>query len=445
MSYLIGKFATKLGGCWAPSKVMHLNYLLVGLTCFLGACSSTQAKSTKPAAANKRPVPVVIATVTQKTIPVLVKGTGTVEAYSTVSVKSQVGGQLTRVNFQEGQNVKKGDLLFTIDSRSLQAALRQAEANRGKNIAAVRQAEANQAKAFAQVNQAKANLAKDTAQRQNAQVQAQRYTSLLEQGAVSQAQADQFSTSAQALDATVLADQSTVADAIAATGAARAQIENAQAAVSADSAAIDNAKVLLSYSTIFAPIEGRTGNLKVNQGNLVKADDTNPLVVISQIQPIYVTFSIPQRLLPDVKKYMTGRTLEMDALIPKAEGTPERGELTFVDSTVDTTTGTIKLKGTFANSQERLSPGQFVNVALKLSEEPNAIAVPSASVQTGQKGQYVFVVKSDQTVEVRPVKTGNAVGNETVIKEGLKAGEQVVTDGQFNLVPGAKVELKQPK
>lgn len=445
MSYLIGKFATKLGGCWAPSELLHLNYLLIGLTCFLGACSSTQAKSTKSEATKKRPVPVVIATVTQKTIPVLVKGTGTVEAYSTVSVKSQVGGQLTRVNFQEGQNVKKGDLLFTIDSRSLQAALRQAEANRGKNIAAVRQAEANQAKAFAQVNQAKANLAKDTAQRQNAQVQAQRYTSLLEQGAVSQAQADQFSTSAQALDATVLADQSTVADAIAATGAARAQIENAQAAVSADSAAIDNAKVLLSYSTIFAPIDGRTGSLKVNQGNLVKADDTNPLVVISQIQPIYVTFSIPQRLLPDVKKYMAGRTLEMEALIPKAEGTPERGELTFVDSTVDTTTGTIKLKGAFANSQERLSPGQFVNVALKLSEEPNAIAVPSASVQMGQKGQYVFVVKSDQTVEVRPVKIGNAVGSETVIKEGLKPGEQVVIDGQFNLVPGAKVEVKQPK
>lgn len=445
MSYLIGKFATKLGGCWAPLELLHLNYLLIGLTCLLGACSSTQAKSTKSEATKKRPVPVVIATVTQKTIPVLVKGTGTVEAYSTVSVKSQVGGQLTRVNFQEGQNVKKGDLLFTIDSRSLQAALRQAEANRGKNIAAVRQAEANQAKAFAQVNQAKANLAKDTAQRQNAQVQAQRYTSLLEQGAVSQAQADQFSTSAQALDATVLADQSTVADAIAATGAARAQIENAQAAVSADSAAIDNAKVLLSYSTIFAPIDGRTGSLKVNQGNLVKADDTNPLVVISQIQPIYVTFSIPQRLLPDVKKYMAGRTLEMEALIPKAEGTPERGELTFVDSTVDTTTGTIKLKGAFANSQERLSPGQFVNVALKLSEEPNAIAVPSASVQMGQKGQYVFVVKSDQTVEVRPVKIGNAVGSETVIKEGLKPGEQVVIDGQFNLVPGAKVEVKQPK
>jgi multidrug efflux system membrane fusion protein len=235
-----------------------------------------------------------------------------------------------------------------------------------------------------------------------------------------------------------------VENAVAAVGAAKADVANIQAALSADAAAIENAKIQLSYASIYAPLEGRTGSLKVSQGNLVKANDTNPLVVISQIRPIYVNFSIPQRLLPELKKYMDGgRKLEVDAMIPKDEGHPERGELTFVDSGVDTATGTIKLKATFANTQERLTPGQFLNVALKLAEEPNAIAVPSVAVQTGQKGQYVFVVKPDKMVEVRSVTVGNTVGSETVIKQGLKPGEQVVTDGQFNLVPGASVDVKQ--
>ncbi|HEY9604680.1 MAG TPA: efflux RND transporter periplasmic adaptor subunit [Allocoleopsis sp.] len=424
---------------------VRLGLLLIGLTC-LSACAATDAKSMrseKAGAGKKRPVPVVVATVTQKTIPIEIQGTGTVNSFSTVSVKSQVGGQLTGVYFKQGQAVKKGDLLFTIDSRSLQAALKQAEANRGKDIAQLQQAQAKVAQAIAQVNQAKANLAKDQAQANNNQAQAQRYQTLYRQGAVSKEQADQFSTGATTQQATVEADRNAVENAVAAVGAAKSDVASAQAALSADAAAIDNARVQLSYSSIYSPIDGRTGSLQIDRGNLVKADDTNPLITISQVRPIYVSFTIPQRMLPDLKTYMAdGKRLEVDALIPKDEGHPERGELTFIDSGVDPTTGTIKLKGTFANAQERLSPGQFVNVVLRLAQEPNAIAVPSQALQIGQNGQFVYVVKPDKTVELRTVAVGNTVGSETVIKQGLKPGEQVVTDGQFNLVPGAKVEVK---
>src|SRR5919202_2084764 len=386
---------------WSRLPSGRLILLLVGLTC-LSACAASEAQSTKPDAGKKRPVPVLVATVTQKTIPLLVQGTGTAESYSSVSVNSQIGGQLTGVYFKEGQDVKKGDRLFTIDSRPLEAALRQAEANRGKDIAQLQQAQAKVAQAIAQVNQAKANVAKDQAQAKNNNVKAQRYRDLLRQGAVSKAQAEQFETSAATQQATVTADRNAVENAVAAVGAAKADVANIQAALSADAAAIENAKIQLSYSSIYASLDGRTGSLKVNQGNLVKANDTNSLVVISQIRPIYVNFSIPQQLLPDLKKYMAGgKRLEVDAMIPNDEGNPQRGELTFVN-TVDTvdpsgqkiTPGSIQLKATFANTQERLSPRQFVTVVLKLAEEPNAIAVPTVAVEKGAKGEYVFFIQT---------------------------------------------------
>ncbi|HEY9611970.1 efflux RND transporter periplasmic adaptor subunit, partial [Allocoleopsis sp.] len=225
---------------WTCLLSGRLALLLVSLTC-LSACAASEAQSTKPDASKKRPVPVVVAPVTQKTIPVLVQGTGTADAYSTVSVNSQIGGQLTGVYFKEGQAVKKGDLLFTIDSRPLQAALRQAEANRGKDIAQLQQAQAKVAQAIAQVNQAKANVAKDEAQAKNNNVQAQRYRDLLSQGAVSKAQAEQFETSAATQQATVTADRNAVENAVAAVGAAKADVANIQAALSADAAAIENA------------------------------------------------------------------------------------------------------------------------------------------------------------------------------------------------------------
>jgi multidrug efflux system membrane fusion protein len=444
--------------------------LLVSLSYLCAACNPSVAKSNQGDTEKKRPVAVVVANATQKTIPILVQATGTVEAYSTVSVKSQIGGQLTGVYFQQGQNVKKGDILFKIDSRPLQAALMQANAAKAKDLAQVQQARANVAKAIAQVsqakanvekakalvNQAKANVVKDQAQATNADIQAQRYATLVKQGAISKQQAEQYQTSSDAQRATVKADQDGVVNAQAAVTAAQADlqnyqaavtaaqagVQNAQAAVAADEAAIDNAKVQLSYSSIYSPTTGRTGSLKLNQGNLVQANGSDPLVTISQISPIYVTFSIPQRQLADLKKYSANNQLEVDALIPKDAGNPVRGKLTFVDSGVNTQTGTIQLKGTFANTDDRLSPGQFVNVVLKLSETPNAITVPAQAVQTGQKGQFVYVVQADKKVEVRPVTVGDTVENQTVIRQGLKSGEQVVTDGQFNLVPGAIAQIK---
>jgi multidrug efflux system membrane fusion protein len=421
-------------------RLLLLTLGLIGLS----ACAASDAQSAKSGkGGDKRPVPVVLATATRKSVPIFFRTTGNVQAYSTVSVTSQVDGQLNAVYFKEGQEVRKGDPLFTIDPRPLEAALDAAIANQKKAVAQVGQAQAAVVQAKAQVNQAKATVAKDLAVAKNATVQAQRYTSLLKEGAVSQDQAGQFSTNAESQSAVVAADQSNVGNAIAGVGAAQANLENARAAVRGADAAVDSARVQLSYTAINSPIDGRTGSLKVNQGNLVKANDTNPLVVISQIRPIYVTFSVPQRLIPDIKKYQSQRRLEVDVMPQKDMGTPIRGELVFIDSAVDTTTGTIQLKASFANLEGRLTPGQFVNVVLKLTEQQNAIVVPTSAVQAGQKGSFVYVVKADNTVDVRQVATGEAVSNQTVIQKGLQPGDRVVTDGQFNLTPGATVQEKK--
>lgn len=419
-------------------KKLWLLLLVMGLT----ACAASNAQSSKSGKAEKPPVPIVSATVTRQTMPLLVQTTGTVQAYSTVNVKSQVAGQLTQVFFREGQIVHKGDLLFRIDPRSLQAAVDQAVANRAKAIAQVTQAQAQLNQAEAQVNQAKANVAKSTAQAKNAIAQADRYTTLLNQGAVSRDQADQYRTNAEAQQATVAADQSSVGNAQAAVESARANLENAQASVSAANAAIDNAKVQLSYTAIYSPIDGRLGQLNVNQGNLVKDNDTNPLVTISQIHPIYVEFAIPQRQLADLKKYQAQGKLRVEATIPNDARPPVQGEVVFVDSGVDPSTGTIKLKAKFANEDDRLTPGQFVNVALRLTEDTNALVVPAPAVQTGQNGPFVYVIQPDETVAARPVTVGQTVQTQTVIKSGLQAGDRIVIDGQFNLAPGAKVREK---
>jgi multidrug efflux system membrane fusion protein len=381
---------------------------LLFLAIFSSACSNE--KSGKPVLP---PAPVTVGTVTQKTVPVQLRAIGNVQAYSSVSVKTKVGGELIRVYFTEGQDVKKGDLLFTIDPRPFEAALKQAEANFERDIA--------------QVKQAKANLERDIAQAKNAEVEASRYEFLIEKKVVAKQQYDQFRTNAEALQATVRAD--------------RAAVENAEAAVLADRAAVENAKIQLGYCSIRSPIDGRTGSLLIQQGNIIKAEDIN-LVVINQIIPIYVAFSVPEQFLPEIKKYMTSGKLKVEAILPMNEERPESGVITFVDNAVDNSTGTIRLKGTFANNEKRLWPGQFVNVVLTLTTEPNAIVVPSQAIQTGQEGQYVFVVKQDLTVESRPVVVGRTVNSETVVQKGLNADEKVVTDGQLRLYPGAQVEIK---
>jgi len=349
----------------------------------LGGCSS------KPVAAKAPPsVPVVVATAERRDIPVQLSAIGAVEAYSTVSVKSNIGGEVTAVHFQEGDFVRKGQVIFTIDQRPYVAALHQAEGN----------------------------LARDEAQTANAEAQARRYVALQKEGVVASEQAETMDSQAAAMRALVLADK----------------------------AAVENARVQLQYCTITSPIDGRTGNLAVKAGNLVKANDTPILVTINQITPIYVTFTVPEQFLPQIKQYMQQKALAVAATFPNASQPPARGSLTFIDNSVDQATGTIKLKGTFTNADRRLWPGQFVNVNLTLTTERDAIVVPSQAIQTGQKGTFLFVVKPDMTAETRAVTLGQNASGTAVITAGLQPGERVVIDGQLRLAPGVKVEFRNP-
>jgi multidrug efflux system membrane fusion protein len=353
---------------------------LVFLAFFSSACSNEKPR--KPVSA---PSPVTVSTTIRKTVPVQLRAIGNVQAYSTVMVKSKVGGELIQVHFTEGQEVKKGELLFTIDPRPYEAALHQAEAN----------------------------LQRDLALAKNAEEDDRRYESLIQKGVVAAEQYEKIRSNAEALEATVLADK----------------------------AAVENAKIQLGYCSIHSPLDGRTGSLMVKQGNIIKADDIN-LVVIHQIVPIDVAFSIPEQNLSAIRKFMTLGKIQVEALIPMNEDHPERGVITFIDNAVDSNTGTIRLKGTFANKAKKLWPGQFVNVILTLTTEPDVIVVPSQAIQIGREGQYVFVVKSDFTVESRPVVVSRTIEGEAVIQKGLHAEEKVVTDGQLRLYPGARVEIK---
>jgi multidrug efflux system membrane fusion protein len=330
--------------------------------------------------------PVTIGAAVQKSIPIQVRAIGTVEAYSTVSVKTMVGGQIMKVGFSEGQDVRKGDLLFEIDPAPYEAALRMAEAARARDIAL----------------------------KENAEKEVRRYASLVEKNLVPRQQYDQFASSAAALEATV----------------------------QADTAAVENARVQLAYCFLRSPIDGRTGSILVQQGNVVKANDAT-FVTINQVIPIRVSFSIPEQYLADVRKYKAAGTLKVEAVPQDGKADPVPGTLSFIGNAVDSATGTIQLKGTFPNTDRRLWPGQFANVVLTLAVRSGAVVVPSQTIQTGQQGQYVFVVRPDLTVETRPVITGEALAGETVIVKGVLAGEKVVTDGQLRLVPGTKVEERK--
>ena len=359
------------------------------------ACNTT-GEATAPAATGGggrgggggAPVPVTVGHSEQKPIPLAVEVIGSVEASSTVSIRAQVTGELNSVNFQEGQDVSEGQVLFSLDPRPLQATLAQAEAN----------------------------LARDTAQAANAAAQAQRAADLAERGIATREQVETASSASNALQATLAADR----------------------------AAVDNARVQLQYATIPAPISGRTGALMVHPGNLVRANDTAPLVVINQVSPIFVSFAIPEAQLPTLKDYLGKGAVHVEANPPSGEGSPSEGQITFVDNAVDPTTGTIRVKASFKNERRRLWPGQFVNVVMTLATDPNAIVVPAAAVQSGQQGPYVFVVKPDNTAELRPVQIGRTRGDDTIVIKGLAAGETVVTDGQIRLVAGSRVSIKQP-
>lgn len=388
---------------------MPLGVLLAALLVLWG-CESRSAPPPRQAAA----VPVTVAAAIQKSVAIQVSRIGNVQPYSSIAVKAQIGGELTGVYFSRGQFVRKGDRLFQIDPRPYEQALRQAQAALARDTA--------------QVSQAKANLVRDVAQAKNAQTEAGRYAELARKGIISTEQNDQRQTSADAFDASVNAD--------------RAAIESAQAAVTSDRAAVEAARLNLNYCDIRSPIDGVTGDLLVTQGNLVKANADTPLVTINQISPIYVSFSVPQKQLAEIRGYMASRKLPVEAILAHQAEQRERGVLTFVNNTVDGNTGTIELKATFDNRNKRLWPGAFVDVVLTLATQDNAIVVPAEAIQAGQQGQFAYVVKPDHTVESRTVQTGQTVGREIVVETGIQPGEIVVTDGQLRLVPGARVQIQ---
>lgn len=358
--------------------------LLFATVLFLTACSPE-----KPAAPKGSPPAVVhVAVSSQRDMPVQLKAIGTMEASESITVKPQISGELIHVAFREGADVEKGALLFRIDSRPYLAALKKAQAS----------------------------VARDRVVMENAKQNYERYRQLVKEGIVTQEQAESYRTTAESAAATM--------------AAAQAEVENARAQ--------------LAYCTITAPVSGRLGQLAVDRGNVVKANEST-LVTINKIAPIRATFTVPEGELTQIKRQLALGKLEVDASIPDAADIREKGQITFVDNAVDPTTGTIRLKGIFENTHKHLWPGQFVNISVILSVRKNAVVVPSQAVQIGQKGAFVFVVKQDATAEIRPVAVGPASGGITLVETGLQPGEQVVIDGQMRVIPGGKVEIKQPE
>jgi multidrug efflux system membrane fusion protein len=372
-------------------------------------CKSRLSSSDDPSRAGMREgaVPVNASQAVRKDVPIEIQAVGTVEASTTVTVKSQVSGELIRVLFHEGDFVKKGDELFKIDSRSYEAQLNQALANLVRDEAALAQIEAN--------------LVRDTAQEKYAKSEAARDASLLDKHLISKDQAEQTAAGAEAASATLQAD--------------RAAIQSAQAAIEATKAAIENARVLLSYTTIQSPLDGRTGSLTVKAGNIVSPN--MDLTSINYVEPVYVSFSIPQNRLAVMNK---GQIVRVS--IPDVAEPPKNGTLFFIDNAVDVTTGTILVKASFPNRDRTLWPGQFVRVTLRLGTKPGALVIPAQAVQTGQNGSFVFVVKANKVVESRPVVAGLRVDDQIVIEKGLAPDETVVTEGQLRLVEGSHVQIR---
>jgi membrane fusion protein, multidrug efflux system len=357
-----------------------LSVLLLILLAASGCAKQQAAPPPRAAAAT----PVVVAKVTQKAMPVQLTAIGNVGSY-TVSVRAQVAGELLEVHFREGDFVQKGQLLFTIDSRPYEAALAQAQAT----------------------------LLRDKAVAENNRAHEQRISKLLADGVVSPSDAEASTSAADA----------------------------AEASVAADEAAVKTARLNVEYCKIYSPMDGRTGSVMVKPGNLVKVADV-PIVVINQVSPIHVDFTVPQEYLPEIKKYMAAGPLRVEASVPNSSEAPEVGTLTFIDNAVDPTTGTIHLRSTFDNRRGLLWPGLYVNTLMTLAQQSNATVIPAQAITAGQQGSFVYVVKEDGTVAPRPVASSRTVQGEAVIDKGLQTGETVVTDGQVRLVPGAKVQIK---
>jgi multidrug efflux system membrane fusion protein len=379
------------------------------LALIFAGCSDNKAA---PAPTQPQAAPVFVSKAVLKSVPLEIDAIGHVEAYSTVTVKAQIGGELTIVDFKEGADVRKGDRLFVIDPRPYQAQVVQAEATLARDRA--------------QLQGAQANLARDMVQEEYARSESKRYFTLLQRGLLAEDSAQQSDAQAKAAAEAVRAD--------------RAAIESGQANIAVDQAALERARLDLEYCTIRSPIDGRTGQLLVKQGNVVKANDVD-LLTINQLRPIYATFTVPETNLSLIKAHMAAGDVSVEANL-EGDAASETGKLNFFENTVDSATGTIRLKALFDNSATKLWPGQFVRVAVRLNVSADSIIVPATAVQTGQDGKFVFVVKPDLTVESRPVQTGRTIERDVVIEKGLREGENVVTTGQLRLVPGSRVEIK---
>jgi membrane fusion protein, multidrug efflux system len=367
---------------------VHLPILFVLLAAVLvmSSCGSKEQVQAAGDPAARPAAPVVVANVEQRDIPVQIHAIGNVEAYQTVQIRSQVSGQIQKIFFKEGDDVREGQKLFQLDKRPFQADM----------------------------DKAAGQLKHDQAQAENSRLQAERYSGLEKEGIAAHEQADQL----------------------------RAQAKADAAAVEADKAAVEAARVQLQYTDILAPISARAGVLMINLGNLVKANDTPYLVQLNQVTPIYVTFSVPESNLDRVRQRFNPAQLKVLALPKGQSDSAVSGRLTFIDNGVDTSTGMFKLKATFQNRDRRLWPGQYVDVALELTTQKNAVVVPTKAIQSGQQGDYVYVVRADSTAESRPVKQAGTYQNVTLVAEGLKPGEQVIVNGQIRVAPNAKVVVQ---
>ena len=365
-------------------KKKAVNIAIVGVVIIIVVLSWVFIFKKKAPPPARPAVPVLAGTSVRKAMPVIIEAIGTVEAYNSISVQSRIVGQLKKIHFKEGQDVRKGDPLFTIDPDPYREKLKMAEAK----------------------------LLKDKAQLKYNKDEEKRYAYLLEKGAVAKSDYE---------------NKQTIAGA-------------SQADVDSDIADVQNARLDLAYCFIASPINGRTGVYLVNEGTMVKDNDTK-LTVVNQISPIYVKFSVPEKELPRIKEYMAKKALVVKAYPTGQKDKSAAGALTFVDNTVDTATGMITLKATYPNSDGFLWPGQFVNVVLELFVEEGAVVVPAAAVQVSQNGSYIFVIKPDKTVEYRIVTASRTIGDESVITSGVGPGETVVTDGQMKLNNGSLVEI----
>jgi multidrug efflux system membrane fusion protein len=346
-----------------------------------------RAKESRKAPKGPPAVPVTIASVLQETVPIRLQAIGNVEAYQTVSIKARVDGQIVTVNFREGDPVKKGAVLFRVDPRPYEAALRQAEAN----------------------------ALRDKAARDQARSQEKRYQELLDKNFVSKEAYAQIRTNAATAEATAGASQ----------------------------AALENARLNLEYCTIVSPLDGYAGKVLLQAGNMVRANDVNALAVINQVRPIYVNFAVPEQSLPEVRKYRAAGPLAVETL-PDPGAPPAQGELIFVDNAVDPSTGTIRLRARFPNVEAALWPGQFVSVTLRLYDQVDAIIIPAPAVQNGPEGQYVYVVGQDLVANVRKISVQRTDGERVIVAKGLEKGERVVTRGQLRLGPKTRVQIGKP-